>query len=237
MEITFHGHSFFELVAADGTTVLTDPFLEGNPLTDRSVEDFEPDVVAVTHGDVFDHAGEAHRFDTHVICQSLMARSLQADYGHDDVRDLNVGGRYTYEGVTFLMTQGFHSIGTSDPTTDPVDFGGVAAGYVIDDGETRFYHAGDTCLFGDMRTVIGEVYRPDVAAVPIGGHHTMEADHAAIAVDWLGVEAAIPCHYNTFPDVEQDPTVFAEAVDASDAAADVSVLQSGETLEFTPGGT
>lgn len=232
MEITFHGHSFFEIDAADGTSILIDPFIEANPLTDRTVDDFDPDVVAVTHGDYFDHAGEAHAFDAEVVCQSLMARSLVEDHGHESVTDLNVGGRFRYDDVTFLMTHGFHSIGTALLDVERVDYGGVAAGYVIDDGSARFFHSGDTCLFGDLETVIGDVYRPDVAALPIGGHHTMEADHAGIAVDWLGVDAAIPCHYDTFAEIEADPGVFVDAVAGTGCGADVFVLDSGESLEY-----
>jgi L-ascorbate metabolism protein UlaG (beta-lactamase superfamily) len=224
MDITWHGHSFFEVQAGD-TTVLVDPFVEENPLCDVTVEDCEADLVAVTHGDYFDHAGEADRFDAHVVCQSLMAREL-AQEGYGDVTDLNIGGRYEYGDATLLMTQGFHSIGTSLLDVERVDYGGVAAGYVIDDGDTRFYHSGDTCLFGDMKHVIRDVYEPDVAALPIGGHHTMEPDHAAVAADWLDVEAVVPCHYDTFEEIEQDPTEFAAMVED----ATVHVLEPGDTL-------
>ena len=229
MQITWHGHSFFELEAANGLNVLIDPFIDGNPMCDVTVEDLDPDVVAVTHGDYFDHAGEAREFDAHIVCQSLMARALIQEESVEDVTDLNLGGVFEYEGVEFLMTHGFHSMGTALLDVDRVDYGGVAAGYVVDDGETKFYHSGDTCLFGDLKTVIGDVYDPDVAAVPIGGHHTMEAEHAAVAVDWTGVDAAIPCHYDTFPDVEQDPQVFVDAV----SDADVFVMDPGETIEYT----
>lgn len=126
------------------------------------------------------------------------------------------------------MTQAFHSIGTSLLDVERVDYGGVGAGYVVDDGETRFYHAGDTCLFGDMRTVIGDVYDPDVAALPIGGHHTMEPGDAAVAAEWLDVDAVIPMHYGTFEEIEVDPTEFATAV----SGPDVHVLDSGETIRF-----
>ncbi|MGM0590439.1 MAG: metal-dependent hydrolase [Halobacteriota archaeon] len=229
MKITWHGHAFFELEAANGTQILIDPFIENNPTTDLTVDDFDPDIVAVTHGDYFDHACEAHKFDTHVLCQSMMARALTLEEGHEDVTDLNLGGMYEYEGVSFLMTHGFHSIGTALPDVDRVHYDGVAAGYIVDDGETKFYHSGDTCLFGDLKTVIGDVYDPDIAAVPIGGHHTMEAEHAAVAVNWTGVDAAIPMHYDTFPDVDADPQVFVDGVND----AEVFVMDSGETIEYT----
>jgi L-ascorbate metabolism protein UlaG (beta-lactamase superfamily) len=225
MELTFHGHTFFELGTAPGTRVVTDPFVAENPLCEIEVDDLDPDVVAVTHGDAFDHAGEAHEFGVRVLTQSMHARALK-EQGYDDVMDLNLGGRYTHGGVDFLMTQAEHSIGTANMDAEVAGYGGVAAGYVIDDGETSLYLAGDTCLFGDMKTVIRDVYEPDVAVVPIGGHHTMEPEHAAVAAEWLDVETVVPCHYDTFELIEQDPHAFAELVDGPA----VEVVDPGETV-------
>ena len=63
---------------------------------------------------------------------------------------------------------------------------------------TKLYFAGDTCVFGDM-ALIGRIYEPDVAVLPIGGHYTMDPREAAVAVELLGVGRCIPCHYGTFP--------------------------------------
>ncbi|MFW5984198.1 MAG: MBL fold metallo-hydrolase, partial [Halobacteria archaeon] len=103
---------------------------------------------------------------------------------------------------------------------------GTPAGFVIDDGKTRFYHAGDTSLFGDMKTVVRDISEPDSAAVPIGDHFTMGPRDAATAVDWLGVDDAFPMHYDTFPPIQQDPEVFVEAVDN----ANVHIPEPGETV-------
>lgn len=133
------------------------------------------------------------------------------------------------------MTYAHHSIGSHreedlmmliDGVPKTREYGGVGTGFVIDDGETRFYHAGDTGLFGDMKTVIGDVYSPDVAAVPIGDEVTMGPEYAAIAVDWLGIDAAFPMHYDTWPRIEQDPQEFA------DQASNIGVFTPdvGETV-------
>lgn len=228
MEITWYGHAFFEIETVDGTEILIDPFIENNPENECSADDFSPDIVAVTHGDVFDHASEACNFGAPVLCQSMMARQLKKD-GYESVVDLNLGGTYAFEDVTFKMTHGFHSIGTASLDTEPPEYGGVAAGYLIDDGETKFYHSGDTCLFGDMKTVIGDIYRPDIAALPIGGRHTMEPMDAAVAADWLGIDAAIPMHYDTFEVIEQDPTKFADAI----SNAKPMILDTGRTIEYS----
>ena len=71
----------------------------------------------------------------------------------------------------------------------------------------RIYHAGDTALTGEMKT-IKELYHPILAMLPIGGHYTMDAEHAAVAADWLGVKTVIPMHYNTFPEIKTDLEKF-----------------------------
>jgi len=221
MEITWHGHSFFEL-EADGATVLVDPFLDGNPATEASTGDFDADVVAVTHGH-HDHSGDADRFDAPVVCQPELAEY----YGEKGVEatGMNLGGTYEGAGVGFTMVQAFHSAGA--PDDGQFDrYAGTPAGYVIDGGGTRFYHAGDTALFGDMKTVVRDVYAPDAAAVPIGDHFTMGPRDAATAVDWLGVDDAFPMHYDTFPPIEQNPADFAEAV----GGAEVHLPDAGETV-------
>ncbi|MDY6774650.1 MAG: metal-dependent hydrolase [Halobacteria archaeon] len=223
MEIRYHGHAFFEIEAENGTQILIDPFTEGNNWNDVTPDDFDPDVVAVTHGH-FDHVAEAHEFDATVIAQPEVAGYL-GKQGHEDSVGMNVGGSYEHDGVEFQMTKAFHSSGTPGEA-DFDGYGGTPAGYVIDDGETSFYHAGDTALFGDMEKVIGGVYDPDVAAVPIGDHFTMGIDEAAVAVDWLGVETAIPIHYDTFPPIQQNPDEFAEKVDD----AEVEILDAGEGI-------
>ena len=225
MRITFHGHAFFEVEAADGTTLIVDPFFEDNPHTDLGPEDFHPDLVAVTHGDFFDHAGDAHRFGVPVVCQSLMARELLS-LDHPVV-DLNIGGRFEHEGLTLTMVHAYHSMGTSATGTEKTDYGGVAAGYVIEDDDTVFYHSGDTGIFGDMKHVIRDVYAPDVAALPIGGHHTMEPEEAAIAAGWVGADTVIPMHYGTFPEIDVDPEAFAERVDGPA----VEILESGGSFD------
>jgi L-ascorbate metabolism protein UlaG (beta-lactamase superfamily) len=120
--------------------------------------------------------------------------------------------------------------------------GGMPAGFVIsdtkptqvsDEESVSFYHAGDTGLMTEMRDVIGPFLEPDVAAVPIGDHFTMGPWQAAIAVDWLNVDAAIPIHYDTFPPIEQDPQDFAKEVKATGSSAEVVALAGDESFNVT----
>jgi L-ascorbate metabolism protein UlaG (beta-lactamase superfamily) len=242
MRITWHGHAFFELEAANGTTILIDPFMRENPQNDLTPDDLSPDLVAVTHGDFFDHAGEAHLFEVPIVCQSVAAVAYR-ELSNDQAIDMNVGWTMTVQGIDFTMTHGHHSLGSGRPedvmmTVKEVprtrEYGGMAGGFVIDDGETKFYHTGDTGLFGDLRWVIGDVYQPDVAAVPIGDEVTMGPKEAAIAVEWLDVSTAIPMHYNAFPRIEQDPQKFVDAVNNTASDADVVVPEVGEAIDVVP---
>lgn len=227
MQIQYHGHAFFEVTATNGTTAIVDPFMDGNPWNDATPEDFDPDIVAVTHGH-FDHVAEATAFDTTVVCQPEITGYLGSEFGHEDFAPMNTGGSYDHDGLTFTMLQAFHSSGTPGET-DFEGYGGMPASYLIDDGETRFFHAGDTGLFGDMKTVVRDVYEPDVAAVPIGDTFTMGIEEAAIATEWLGVDDVIPIHYDTLPPIEADP---AEFVDAVGDTATVHVLDASESLDL-----
>lgn len=124
------------------------------------------------------------------------------------------------------MTRAIHS---SDITvTDPPTCGGDAAGFVIDDG-IRVYHAGDTALFDDMR-LIGDLYRPDVALLPIGDRYTMGMREAAIAASWIRPPLVIPMHYNTWPRISQDPAEFREMVEML-CDSEVVILEPGDSLE------
>jgi L-ascorbate metabolism protein UlaG (beta-lactamase superfamily) len=211
VEIVWHGHSFFEVRTANGKTILVDPFDE-NGLTRVRAPNLRPDLVLVTHGHG-DHVGSTVQVNRPTVANFEIGTWLERQ-GVDEVVTMNTGGFFRgLDGVKIWMAPALHSSGIH---TDGgfLGYGGSANGFVIDDGETRFYHSGDTGLFGDMRTVIRDVLKPDVAALPIGDLFTMGAEHAAVAVEWLGVGAAIPMHYNTFPPIAVDPKEFARNVGA-----------------------
>jgi L-ascorbate metabolism protein UlaG (beta-lactamase superfamily) len=195
MQIRWYGHSNVQV--SDGkATVCVDPFFEGNPLCKSDWKSIPaPELVLVTH-DHGDHAGQALE-----ICQAtgamlgcvvgtgarfadagLSASQLFAGIG------FNIGGTVEHKGIRVTMTPAFHSSET-----------GVAVGYIVrmPSGFT-FYHAGDTCVFGDM-AVWGELYPLDLALLPVGGFFTMDARQAALACKMLKPKALLPLHWGTFP--------------------------------------
>lgn len=224
MKLTWLGHSCF--IIEGNERVIVDPFITGNPACPVKLDDVKVDIVAVTHGHG-DHLGDgialAQRHGIpfiaiHEIAQYAARSGVKAE-------GINMGGGVTVGTTTITMVPAWHSSGI-----DEADFAVSAcpAGLVIASGNT-VYHAGDTCLFSDMK-LIGEFYRPDVALLPIGGRFTMDAYHAAIAAEWIGADITIPMHYNTFDLIRQDPSEF--QTHAERRGVRVSILQPGESVEI-----
>ena len=197
--LTWLGHSAFRIDTSEGKRIYVDPFLKGNPKCPQSeLEPERADVVAVTHAHV-DHVGDtvaiARNHGSTVVALVELSRWLgRQGVEQGKLRDPNKGGTVDVDGVKFTLTNASHSAGTPDGS-----YGGEAAGIVVTtENGTSLYFAGDTCVFGDMQ-LIGRIYRPDVAILPIGGHYTMDPREAAVALELLGTKRCVPCHYGTFP--------------------------------------
>jgi L-ascorbate metabolism protein UlaG (beta-lactamase superfamily) len=207
--VTWYGHACVEVVTPGGKTILFDPWF-GNPRSPRAADTVDRcDLMLVTHGHA-DHMGDALPIASrtrpawpaiHELALWL-ARFYSAP---DDVIGMNKGGTATAAGLQVTMTQADHSGGDWDVTVSTTRYFGEPVGFVVEleDG-SRIYHAGDTTVFGDMR-YIGELYRPNLAILPIGGHFTMGPREAALAVELLGVQEVLPIHYGTFPILSGTP--------------------------------
>ncbi len=198
--ITWLGHSAFKLDSPSGKTILIDPWLE-NPKAPAGAKDIRKvDLILVTHGHS-DHIGNAveiaKRTNAKVVSIYEVSLHLQS-LGVTNAMGMNKGGTIDIDGIKVTMTDAKHS---SDIDVDGkvVACGGEAAGYVmrLESGFT-IYHAGDTCLFGDMQ-LISKLYEPDVAILPIGDVYTMGPREAALACAWLKPKHIIGMHYGTFP--------------------------------------
>ena len=141
----------------------------------------------------------------------------------DDLPGSNKGGTVAVGDIKFTLTNAFHSSSADDGT-----YTGEAAGVVVEleDGK-KVYFAGDTCVFGDMQ-LIGRIYSPDVAVLPIGGHFTMDPREAAVACELLGVKRVVPCHYGTFPFLTGTPAELEQLT----KGVEVHVIEPGESIEL-----
>lgn len=224
--IRYLGHAAFDvkLTGLDGREkrVLIDPWLE-NPLSPVKVADYRGvkiDYIIVTH-DHGDHLGNAVELASltkgvvigvYELAEKLRAQGVEAVGG-------NVGGPLSLEDLFITLTPAVHSSSS-----------GVATGVVVGGSEARVYHAGDTGLFGDM-ALIGELYSPDVALLPIGGHFTMGVREAVRAVQLLRPRVAVPMHYNTFPPIRADPGEFRKLVESL-TPTKVVLLKPGDSLTY-----
>lgn len=199
--VTWLGHAAFRVDTPGGKRVYVDPWLQ-NPKCPEGERDPERvDLIALTHGHD-DHVGQtvelATRFGCPVVGLVELREWLSTQGLPEDATEAaNKGGTVEKEGVKVTFTDARHSSGTFQDGK-PV-YLGEPAGIVlaVEDG-TTIYFAGDTCVFGDMQ-LIGRIYEPDLAVLPIGGHYTMDPREAAVALELLGVGRCLPCHYGTFP--------------------------------------
>lgn len=234
MEIKFHGQSCFELSEGE-TTVLVDPFLKPhNPIAVHTGEEVEPTHIALSHGHA-DHVADAvevaKRTGAECVAIVELAHWLEAR-GVESVKDPNFGGTVSYDWGYISLVPAWHTNTIPGSGEDPfsAETGvvvGPAAGLVIKIGETTVYHAGDTCLFGDMK-LIAERSDIDVFLVPIGGHYTMDRHDAVVACEFVGAKTVIPMHYDTFPPIETDAEAFKADVE-SQTSSQVVVLDPGQT--------
>ena len=201
---TWFGHSCVEVQTPGGKTILFDPWFS-NPKSTKTADAVEVcDVMLVTHGHG-DHLGEAVALGSRLRpawpCMHelnlWLSRILPG--GNDATIGMNKGGTVEVAGVKVTMVHADHSAGDWNGGGETTLYLGEPVGFVVElENGFRLYHAGDTNVFGDMR-LIGELYRPDIALLPIGGHFTMGPREAALAVELLGVKHVMPIHYGTFP--------------------------------------
>jgi L-ascorbate metabolism protein UlaG (beta-lactamase superfamily) len=207
MELTWLGHSTFRL-DADGKRVYIDPFLNGNPKCPEAEQTPEHvDVIAITHAHG-DHLGDtvdlAKKHGCTVIAAVELADWLQIKHELQNVLDPNKGGTVSVDGVRFTLTNAHHSSSNNE-----LEYMGEPCGIVVRAEGKSVYFAGDTCVFGDMQ-LIGRLYKPDLAVLPIGDHYTMGPEEAAVALELLDVKRCVPCHYGTFPPLVGRPDTLQE---------------------------
>lgn len=225
--LAFHGHATFSLETDDGTHLVIDPFFGDNPGFDGSVDDIEADFILLTHGH-FDHVSDvvplAKRTGATIVASFEIASYFETKHGFT-VSPQHIGGGVDYPFGRVKLTPALH--GGKLDLEDGGDYTTVPAGLLINlKSGQRFHHAGDTALLTDMQLLKGKV---DVAVLPIGDRFTMGPEDAVTAVEFIGPKVVIPCHYDTWPPIEQDAEAFMRAV--GDRAV-VEVMEPGDGYTF-----
>lgn len=227
--IRWLGHAAF-VIETNGIVILIDPWIT-NPLSPyRSIEGFAKDyknvdLIIVTH-DHGDHVGDA--IDLLKVYNRAKVAALY-ELAEDIARKANaigrtvaanIGGPVNIDKITLVFTEAVHSSSLAHPS-----------GIVIILNDHSIYHAGDTGVFLDME-IIGELYRPTVALLPIGGWFTMGVREAIKAVQLLKPKYVIPMHYNTFDLIKADVDVFVKLLREKSPEVKPVILKPGEKFEL-----
>jgi L-ascorbate metabolism protein UlaG (beta-lactamase superfamily) len=231
---TWYGHSCWEVTTPSGKTILLDPWF-GNPSSPRDQSQVTAcDLMLVTHGH-FDHFTDALAIASRTRpawpCIHELSLWLGRNYAHKDTLvGMNKGGTVEAGGIQVTMVHADHSAGDFYAGSENPLYLGEPVGFIVElENGFRFYFAGDTDVFSDMR-LIAERWRPELALLPIGGHFTMDPIGAAQAIELLGVKHVLPMHYGTFP-------VLAGTPDALRAALSERALADVEVHAPQPGGS
>ncbi len=218
VDIKYIGHSAFQITNGENA-VLIDPFVQNNSKYDWKNEPVRDILLTHAHGD---HLGQAIEIAKDLDIEITAVPELAA-YCREQgakAKSVSLGAWLNYSWGRAIFLPAFHSSSLPDGR-----YGGCPASIFLDVAGARIYHAGDTCLSGEMK-IVKELYAPQIAMLPIGGNYTMDVDHAAIAAKWLGVKTVIPMHYGTFPEIEADVERFIKLVNMNNTS--VGVLNPNE---------
>lgn len=222
MELQFIGHSAVYL-DADGAGILIDPFISQNPVA-KFDSSKKIDYIFVTHGHA-DHLGDAIPISkkTGALITAVFELANYCSQRGAKAQGINIGSELKFPWGSARFFSATHSSSTPDGA-----YAGCAASVMLSVGGVKIFHAGDTGLHQEMKT-IGEIYAPDIALLPVGGVYTMDIKEAAIAAKWLGAKKVIPIHYNSFEPLKIDTEELRKLLPAG---IKLEVLDSGESIKI-----
>lgn len=224
IKINYIGHSAF-FIKSKNSGIIIDPFLTGNPNAVCNFKKEDITHIFVTHGHG-DHLGDAIPISkaTNAPVSAIFELANYCMQKGAVANGVNIGGKLEYPFGSARFLPAFHSSSTPDGV-----YAGMPAAVLLDIDGVKVYHAGDTCLNSELKTA-GEIYKPDIALLPVGSCYTMDVEDAVIAAKWLGVKKVIPMHYNTFDAISVDVAKMKQAFESQ--GVECIVLNSGESVEI-----
>ena len=229
IKVTYHSHACFT-ISTDKVKILTDPFITGNPLAKVKPEDLNPDVILVSHGHP-DHVGDtvqiAKKNNSLVIAPFELIVYLQrSGVNPERCHPMHIGGGFNFDWGRVKLVPAHH--GSAFVTDNDTIYTGNPCGFLITLEGKNIYFAGDTGITYEMK-LIGEMYKIDLALLPIGDNFTMGVEDAVKACELLKAEVAIPMHYNTFDVIQKDPNEFVNLLEKANSYTKGVVVNFEET--------
>jgi len=226
VEVEWLGHGSVLFTSCKGVRIIIDPWISTNPKCPANYKEkgsFDKiDIILWTHGHVdhfmlTDAKDMIETYRPKVIAPWELNFFIKSEIPTANCQTFmlgNKGGQAAFDGIKITMVEAFHSAGAQLTGFNGANrFVGEAVGYILEfENGLKIYNSGDTSLMGDMKTIIGDFYKPDVAVLPIGGVFTMGPEEAAYACKLIGAKAVIPNHYGTFPVLVQSPDSFVKQV-------------------------
>jgi L-ascorbate metabolism protein UlaG (beta-lactamase superfamily) len=219
LTITYLGHAGF-LLTDGSATVAIDPWLTGNPMATMSADAITCDAVIVTHGHA-DHMTDVEQIakqNDATVFGAWEVHEYLVERGYQKTEPGNVGGKISVDWGWVAFTPALHS------SSFEARYMGMPMGAVVNIAGMSVYHLGDTGLFTDLK-LMGELYRPDIACIPVGDRFTMGPELASRAAEYIKPRVAIPIHYKTFPLLTSDISGFAPK------GVEVKEMEPGEVWE------
>lgn len=213
VDVKYIGHSAFQITNGENA-LLIDPMVKQNEKYDWKKEPIKDILLTHAHSD---HLGDAIEIakDLDITITAVPELAAYCREQGAKAKSVSLGCWLNYSWGRAIFLPAFHSSSLPDGR-----YGGCPASIFLDVAGARIFHAGDTCLSSEMKT-IKELYAPQIAMLPIGGTYTMDIEHAAVAAKWLGVKTVIPMHYGTFPEIEADVQKFIELVNMNNTTVGV----------------
>jgi L-ascorbate metabolism protein UlaG (beta-lactamase superfamily) len=230
VSIKYLGHATFLMTTPGGKSLLIDPWVQHNPACPDEHKQFDSvDTMLITHAH-FDHIQDAvalaKAHQPQIGCIFEIGNWLERKGVHN-VNSMNKGGSQQINDVRVTMVDARHSCGILEDDGS-ISYGGTAAGYVVEfENGFRLYHAGDSCVFGDMK-IIAELYQPELILLPIGDLYTMSPKEAAYACRLMNARRVIPMHFGTFPPLQGTPQELEELT--RELGTEIIEMHPGETL-------
>ena len=226
MEITYYGHSCFQ-VSAGGKTLLFDPFISGNELAKAiDINQIKADYILITHGHG-DHILDVAQIQKNTGAQLIGNFEVISWFEKQGIQHcipMNQGGTVSLDFGSVKVVNAIHSSSLPDGS-----YGGNPVGFVVQSGGKTFYYSGDTALTYDMK-LIGEEFAVDFAFLCIGDHFTMGITDAIKAARLVGTEQMIGMHYDSFPPIKIDHDVARHKAQQADKK--LTLMGIGETIEL-----